>query len=615
MATLTIHPGFRALLQAAGLDTFDALFAAAEGSRVDGHRARGVSRIDLSPPDGPPVGVFVKRRWGADARLRWRDLLRLRRPMTPARREWRNVLRLKRAGIAVSAPVAWGFDPQGEPRALTAFREVGGPSLAEWMATDAGRPAPADLRSRVIRAVALLARHLHEAGWSFPDFYAKHIYLPGVAVGEPRAVLIDVQRLQWATGGRKVGDLARLYVSAADYGVSRRDCARLVRTYLGREPPGPLVRPPNLMGRLGDELGHSIVHDTMSRADDERRQRRAIHDEAKHLIARIQAAAARMPGRGRDPNLIAARRSPAPGVASPAHETMTEMDGGRLLVNEAFRPALVAAGLTTLDALMRIEGESYREGFGRSTVRVELPDPAGGPPRAVYLKRYTRVLWRLQLRRTLSLNPPVSRARHEVRGMVRLADLGIPTMRCVALGEDLPRRGREERSCVVTEEISGATQADDYFQAHFTGPLSREQRAEKRNLIIRIADLARRMHGANLSHRDFYLCHILIRRADDGERLLHLIDLQRLTHHRHGIGRRWIVKDLAALLFSSWPGPATGIRSPVFTQADRVRFARAYLKTDRLTADHKDLLRAVSAKARRIARHDARKRRRTGGSA
>jgi hypothetical protein len=128
-----------------------------------------------------------------------------------------------------------------------------------------------------------------------------------------------------------------------------------------------------------------------------------------------------------------------------------------------------------------------------------------------------------------------------------------------------------------------------------------------------MADLARRMHAANLSHRDFYLCHIMVRPVEGDEFVLHLIDLQRLTHHRRGIGRRWIVKDLAALLFSSWPGPATGIRLPVFTQTDRVRFARAYFGADRLTAAHKRLLRAVVRKAGRIRRHDARKRARTGG--
>jgi hypothetical protein len=93
-------------------------------------------------------------------------------------------------------------------------------------------------------------------------------------------------------------------------------------------------------------------------------------------------------------------------------------------------------------------------------------------------------------------------------------------------------------------------------------------------------------------------------------RLLRAIDLQRLTRHRRGIGERWVVKDLAALLFSSWPSPATGIRSNVFTDTDRMRFARAHFGVERLTAEHKRLLCRVAAKARAIARHEDRRRER-----
>ena len=276
---------------------------------------------------------------------------------------------------------------------------------------------------------------------------------------------------------------------------------------------------------------------------------------------------------------------------------------------------LEAAGLMTLDAVMAIEGgETFRLAPGRSTVRLELDDPADGT-RAVYVKRHTDVPWRTKLRRTLSLNPPISFAKNEARGIVRLADIGIATMRRVAVGEEVTHGGRRERSCIITEEIPGATQADDYVEAHFSGALSAEQVAAKRRLIRQMADLAKRLHGARLSHRDFYLCPIMVRPTEKGETILHLIDLQRLTHHRRGIGRRWVVKDLAALLFSSWPSPATGIRSPVFTQTDRLRFARAYFEADRLTQTHKRLLRKVVAKARGIERHDARRRARRGATA
>jgi hypothetical protein len=615
MAGLVIHPDYRAPLAAAGLDTFDALWQAAEGTPVDGHATRSVSRIELAGPDGEAVGVYVKRQWGPEAERRWTDLLRGRRPMVAARREWRNARRLTAAGIPVATPVAWGRAEAGKPRALIAVLEVPGPSLAAWLAGDAKPHGRTSLRSRVTRAVALLARRLHQAGWSFPDFYAKHVFLTGLDIGRPKAILIDVHRLRRASQRRMMtDDLARLYVSAPAGTVSPTDCARLVTFYLGRRPPGPPDRPANTLGRYSHELARGVRRDVVSREADERRDRRRMHAEARDLIADVLRTASRMPGRGRDPNLIPARREAPPGVVPLAEETMTPADGGRLHVNEAFRPMLEAAGLTTLDALMAVdEGETYREGAGRSTVRLVLDDPAAGDTRAVYLKRYTGVPWRTALRRTLSLNPPVSRGRQEAGGLARLADAGIASMRPVAFGGEVRRGGREECSVLVTEEIAGATQADDFCEARFAPPVSPERTAEKRNLIRQTAALARRLHGADLSHRDFYLCHVMVRPVQGREPVLHLIDLQRLTHHRRGIGRRWVVKDLAALLFSSVPGPATGIRSPVFTRTDRLRFARAYFQADRLAPEHKRLLRAVMRKAGRIARHDARKRGREGG--
>ena len=573
MAILEIHPDYRVLLETFGLATFDALFEAGEGNRVDGHDLRSVSRLQVDEGDRKVV-IYVKRRWGKAATASWHDLVRLRFPMLPVHYEWKSALQLLKANIPVSRPVAWGVCADAaSPRALIAFREVEGPSLAEWIHRSASKePSGRLARSRHAVATTLgqTVRRLHDAGFSFPDLYTKHLYLEHSDGPAPRVVLIDVQRLRALLPWRRVKDLAALYVSAQVPGVTRTDRLRVLRAYF--------------------------------------RGRRVTSRRARALMARIERAAARMPGRGRDPNLIDARRTAPPGVVPLADEHMTDVDDGRLRVNKAFRPMLEAAGLTTLDAIMDLEGgQMFRLRPGRSTVRLELADPAGGK-RTVYVKRHTGVPFRTKLRRTLSLNPPISFAKHETRGIVRLADIGIASMRRVAVGEQVTHGGRRERSCIITEDIAGATQADDYFQANFSGKLSAEQVAAKRRLVLQMADLARRLHRARLSHRDFYLCHIMVRPVAGAEPVLHLIDLQRLAHHRRGIGQRWVVKDLAALLFSSWPSPATGIRSPVFGQTDRLRFARAYFEVGRLTEAHKRLLRKVVAKARRIARHEARRR-------
>ena len=562
MATLEIQPEFRAMLEAAGLATFDALFDAGARELVDGHAERSVSRLHLRAADGSPVVVYLKRQWGAAARPPLKDLEHIQWPMLPARREWRNALRLLAADIPVSPPAAWGHDDSpGGPRSLIAFQEVAGPSLAAWLHDCEGAPAAdsADLRRAVATAIGQAVRQLHDAGFSFPDLYAKHIYLEGLDGGQVRIVLIDVSRLRRATERRRWEDLAALYVTTDTPCVTARDRLRVFKTYFG--------------------------------------------GAWRSALPAILALAARRRGRGQDPRLMASRKQ------DPATEDrIVTLDGGRLLVNKAFLPALEAAGLTTFEAVMNLHGgEPYRVVPGRSTVRLELPDPKGGRS-AVYVKRYTYAPCCASLRRLLWLDPPRSFADLELRSMYRVIDAGISAMRWVAVGEERPGGGAAQRSCLVTEEIAGGVQADEYCEAAFAADRSREALARKRRLIRAMAQLARRLHGAGLVHRDFYLCHILVRPVQGAEPALHLIDLARVERRLEGAPERWIVKDLAALLFSSWPSPATKVRSPVFTRTDCVRFAREYFQTRRLAAGQKRLVRRVVRKARWIARREARRR-------
>ena len=133
--------------------------------------------------------------------------------------------------------------------------------------------------------------------------------------------------------------------------------------------------------------------------------------------------------------------------------------------------------------------------------------------------------------------------------------------------------------------------------------------AAKRRLILELAGIARRFHAANLTHRDFYLCHFLVCPVEGKDPVVHLIDLQRVIHHRRGIRQRWLVKDLGALLFSSWPGPGTRIASPVLSRTDAMRFAHAYFGVKHLSADQKAVARLAIDKARAIARREPRRRR------
>ena len=574
--------GNLALLAANDLANFGALFAAADRHIVDGHRYRSVSRLELRDDAGRPVVVYVKRQWGRGAARPWRDLWRLRWPELPARQEWQNAQTLRRAGIPVAEPLAFGCatGPEG-PRSLLVFREVRGQSLAALLLEfpdGADRGPAARQRHAIARVVGAAVRRLHDAGFSMPDLYAKHVYIEEPESPEPRVVFIDPQRLRRCTPRRAVADLAALLATTMLPPACRGDHYRVLAAYMGTD---------------------------------------RLTAKARALVRPVLARALRTAGRGLDPNLLESRRTAPPGMVPLAHEKMTLWDGGRLRLNEAFRPAFEAAGLMTLDAIMAYRGgEPYRDVPGRLTVRAELPDPAGGHA-VVYIKRYSSVPPKEQVRRLLRPGEPVSFAMAEGQNIVRLQDAGIATMRIVALGEEVSARGLSERSCLVTEEIPQGTQADMYFEAIYATGTSPAHRTAKRRIIRRIAQLARRFHAARFTHRDFYLCHILVRSMSGemgADPALHLIDLQRVQYHRRGVPERWIVKDLAALLFSSMPSAATHIRSPIFTRTDRMRFACEYFATRHLSDDDKRLIRRAMQKAGAMAAHERRRQSHNGAA-
>jgi heptose I phosphotransferase len=131
----------------------------------------------------------------------------------------------------------------------------------------------------------------------------------------------------------------------------------------------------------------------------------------------------------------------------------------------------------------------------------------------------------------------------------------IPTLQAVAVGVLPGRWGkRSGASFVMTEELYGYLQLDHYFQKHPLTP----------RLLDKMADLARRFHEKGFCHKDFYLCHWFYHPNTED---LVLIDLQRVK--RPWFFRRWKVKDLAELYYSSKDLP--------LTQTMKLRFFRKYL--------------------------------------
>lgn len=263
-------------------------------------------------------------------------------------------------------------------------------------------------------------------------------------------------------------------------------------------------------------------------------------------------------------------------------------DGG-LLVDEAYAAAFVADGLDSVAALFVLPGGQRLDKASlptwRERIRFELPG-AG----TMYLKRYGSPPVGQQLRRILSGRLWGGTARMEWDRMRELEAAGVASVKAVALGEEMVGFW-ERRSVLVATAVPGES-LEGYAQRH-PGRWSR-------GLVEDLARFVARFHQTGCVHRDLYLSHIFIDPAGEQGRF-RLIDLARVFHPRW-FRRRWIVKELASLDYSTPPGSATA--------TDRLRFLRVYLGRDRFNAGDRRLIRRVVGKTSRIARHDARRQQR-----
>ncbi len=247
------------------------------------------------------------------------------------------------------------------------------------------------------------------------------------------------------------------------------------------------------------------------------------------------------------------------------------LDHGRLTVATEHLPLLRANGLDTFERVMALpEGDLRRNFPGRRTNRLELRRP-DGTVQAVFLKRYypSYLSAKDRLLRRLGWPGYGDEARAEWEAIERVGQLGIPTLKAMARGQDQPSAGAVRSSFVMTAELTGTDEGD-----RVAAQLSPEERLR---LLRRVATYTRQLHHAGYVHRDLYLCHYMVATeltsAGDQERPVFLIDLQRLTRPRW-FPERWRIKDLAALIYSSLKAGAT--------EADLAAAWQIYLGRDQL---------------------------------
>jgi heptose I phosphotransferase len=245
---------------------------------------------------------------------------------------------------------------------------------------------------------------------------------------------------------------------------------------------------------------------------------------------------------------------------------------------------------------------------GRSTGRWVLH--AGGRQLAVYLKRHYRLPWWQGMLATLWPGGDWSPALQERRHLDWAQAQGLPVPKVVAAGEYLGPWGRLQ-SFLAVEELTGM------LALHQAIPLAERTLAPaafrrwKAGLTREVARLSRCLHDRRHFHKDLYLCHFYLPRADITQvpgqwtGRVHVIDLHRLAHHPLS-WPVWLVKDLGQLLFSSH---VAGLDA-----RDRLRFWHAYLGPWRRSWSARLLARWVLFKGGRYHQHNRRKRPQPGSA-
>ncbi len=237
-----------------------------------------------------------------------------------------------------------------------------------------------------------------------------------------------------------------------------------------------------------------------------------------------------------------------------------------------------------------LDGQVMRELDGRRTLRFERGH------QAYYCKFHRGIGWRELIKNLLNLRWPVTGARPEWECLDALPFIGIAAPHGVYFAEQLDAHPALKQSLLVTRELRGV-QADDY--------LSGATPWQRRQVLERVTDIVRRLHGAGMNHRDLYLCHFLLDsqwqrwKSDVGTAPppIYLMDLHRAAW-RAQVPRRWLVKDLGSLYYSALLQDVS--------RRELLRFLRRYFARPLVEVlhEHKRLLMAISNRASRLYRRD-----------
>lgn len=218
----------------AGRDPFEAV-EALQGEVYRELEARRTLRTEV---DGR--GYFVKIHRGIGWGEIVKNLVTAKLPVLGAGQEWQAIERLQQAGVATMTGVAYGernSNPADQHSFIITEELAPTVSLEDYSINWRAEPPQPRLKRALIAEVARMVGMMHRAGVNHRDCYICHFLLhtdKPVTPDDFKLSVIDLHRAQTRpaiTRRWRNKDLAALYFSALDIGLTRRDKLRFLRGY------------------------------------------------------------------------------------------------------------------------------------------------------------------------------------------------------------------------------------------------------------------------------------------------------------------------------------------------------------------------------------------------
>lgn len=228
--------------------------------RLNGRVFRDVPGRKTIQVDLGGQSLFVKQHFGVGWGEVLKNLSSLRLPVFSAATEWNAIQRFGEAGIPTTPAVAYGergLNPVTR-RSFLITQDLGDiVSLEDYCRDWASHPPQLRLKRQLLAEVARLTRLLHEHGMNHRDLYLCHFCLDHglLQQGQIRIYLIDLHRVgirPRISETARLKDLAALYFSVLDIGLSDRDYLCFLRLYRGEKLSQTLAVDRNFWQRVSE---------------------------------------------------------------------------------------------------------------------------------------------------------------------------------------------------------------------------------------------------------------------------------------------------------------------------------------------------------------------------